>query len=109
MRIYTKMGDIRTYRGELCKALTIYLDTEMTGDPEQDTVNCAVEFDPKHFLNGDPETFLNLVIPMITQLAYNAYGEPARFEHQTPIESIKETNFDPACLNGVRGYKLKDT
>lgn len=100
------MGDIKTYRGEICKALTVYLDTEMTGDPETDTVNCAVEFDPKEYLNGDADAFLNLVIPIITQLAYHAYGEPMHLKYQKPITSIKETGFDATCLNGVKGCKL---
>ena len=106
MKIYTETHDIKTYYGEQCKALVFFLDTGLTGDPEKDIVNTAIELKEDLGINN-PDDVLNFLIPVITQLVYNAYGDPVEHQYKKPIKSIKETNFDTSCVNGVKGCKLK--
>ena len=106
MKIYTELYDGKSYKGEKIQTLCMFLDTQKTGNPEVDTVNCAVEFNADlYFSNAD--RLLNLLIPTLSQLVYSAYGEPPERKYQKPIESIKDTGFDPTCVNGVKGCKLK--
>lgn len=94
MKIYTELYD---------KAIVLFLDTQVTGNRERDTVNIALEFHGER----DPDKLLDLLLPALTQLVYHAYGEPLHLQYLKPIESIKETRFDATCVNGVKGCKLK--
>jgi hypothetical protein len=106
MRFYTETHDTKDYQGRPCKAFALFLDTGSTGDPQKDTVNTAVELNPENDLT-DPEQILNILLPSITQLVYAAYGEPAYRKYQSPLQSARDTGFDPSCVNGVKGCKLK--
>jgi hypothetical protein len=79
----------------------LYLDTEKSGKPEQDTLYAAA--DATNFEGeNDPEKILGLIIPLLSELIYAVYGEkPDAYGKKEPLTNYSTTGFDPNYPNGV--------
>lgn len=98
MKIFSEMMERENQRGELEPTFVLYLDTQKTGDPSKDSLYAANDFTKVQGSN-DPEVILALLIPMISELIYAAYGEPAIYTK--PLTDWHATGFDPKYPNGV--------
>ena len=109
MKISSEIIRQNVYSTESKLVFVMYLDTQRTGNQAADTFNCAYDFD-KINMSENVNEISDFLIPILSQLIIDAYDDPDNYDSPTkkkPLESIKETNFDPTCLNGMRGCKLK--
>src|SRR5271165_571434 len=82
------------------EVFALYVDSELTGDREKDTVHCAVDVALSG--NNDPDKILSHVIPMLTASVYNLYGKkPELYGKKEPLTHYSTTGFDPNYPNGV--------
>lgn len=98
MKIFSEMMERENHRGELEPTFVLYLDTQRTGDPSKDSLYCANDFTNVQGTN-DPEVILALLIPMISELVYTAYGDS--IVDKKPMTDWHATGFDPKYPNGV--------
>ncbi len=107
MKIHSEMLQMEGLNGELRPNLVLYLDTQRTNDVQKDCFHAACDF--SHLLgSNDADAILGFLIPMLSELVYNAYGEkPQFYGEKKPLTEYSRTGFDPTCLNGVKGAKLK--
>jgi len=78
----------------------LYLDTQVTGDQHKDCLYAAHDF-TKYLGVNDPEKLLELIVPMLSELLYAAYGESVENAHKQPMTDWHATGFDPKYPNGV--------
>ena len=106
MKIFSEILASQDGHGKTVPVFLLYLDTQKTNNQEKDCVSTGIDFTSMQDCN-DPEMILGFLIPLISELVYNAYGEPSYRKDMQPLQSAKQTGFDPSCVNGVKGCKLK--
>lgn len=107
MKLHSEMIQMEDLNGELRPNFVLYLDTQRTNDVQKDTLYSACDF--SHLVgSNDADAILAFLIPMLSELVYTAYGEkPQFYGEKKPLTEYSRTGFDPNCLNGVKGHKLK--
>ena len=107
MKIHSEMMQIEDLGGQLKPHFVLYLDKQETNDPQKDCLYSSCDF--SHLLgSNDADAILAFLIPMMSELVYTAYGEkPQFYGEKKPLTEYSRTGFDPTCLNGVKGAKLK--
>ena len=80
------------------EVFALYVDSELTGDKEKDTVYSALDV---ALLGNHPDQILSHVIPMLTEMMYMLYGESPENARKKPITNWHATGFDPKYPNGV--------
>lgn len=97
MKIFSEMLDTHDARNQPVQVFVLYLDSMKTGDPEKDIKNCG------HSMQGidlnDSESLINIVVPMISSLIEDAYGDNSA---KTPLTDWHATGFDRNYPNGVK-------
>lgn len=106
MKIFSEMLQSEDPYERSIPVFAIYIDTYRTGNKEQDCFHSAADFSSMIGCN-DPTKILEFLIPLLSELIYTAYGESAKDKNKTPLTEYSTTGFDPKCINGVKGFKLK--
>jgi hypothetical protein len=101
MQISSALQESFSPDGTPLAIFVIYLNTQET-NTDKDYSYSAIPFDL--IFDKEPEEILSHVIPMISELVYQAYGREV--ENKQPITNIHATGFDPSCVNGMPGAKM---
>jgi hypothetical protein len=96
MKIYSEILESVDKWEKPVKVFVLYLDTQLTGNPEKDIKNCGMEM--KYMDPHNPDSIISVVVPMITSLIDESFGNPSDKE---PITEWHATGFDSKYVNGV--------
>ncbi len=94
MEIYTTLDD-----SDAGKIYALHLNTHETGVKEKDNTHIAIEYS---LINGkDTDTILSYLIPMLTELILDAYGESPYPDLKPIVNPPKLTDLEKTAIKGI--------